>query len=128
MRQPLIAPTTLPDGASKSIAYQAWVLDKQFDSITKAWERTGLSWPEWSANALTRINETENYAEGSLELMLSVWPRGRTGKTRLSFRIYPETLAAFQKLAQDNNGTIQGVIANCFAMEAAAGYEQSPKR
>ena len=44
MRQPLIAPTTLPDGASKSIAYQAWVLDKQFDSITKAWERTGLSW------------------------------------------------------------------------------------
>ena len=105
---------------SPSVAYQAWVLDTQHKLIVNARESSHLSWPEWATRALERIQKMENANPDEIEFLLSAWPRGRKGKTRLSFRVQPATLSTMQELAETHNGTIQGLIAHCFFIEALA--------
>lgn len=106
--------------SSNSIAYQAWVLDTQHNLIIAAREASGLSWPEWAARALERLQRMEDDSPDEVEFLLSAWPRGRKGKTRLSFRVLPVTLSTMQALAETHKGTIQGLIAHCFFIEALA--------
>ncbi|WP_417546457.1 hypothetical protein [Marinobacter sp.] len=121
MRKPLVSNVPIPGSqGAKSVAYQAWIMEYQYQAVTEAWGSSNIGWPEWTANALSRLYDAEKETPGTIKLLLSSWPRGRKGKKRLSFRLSPETLSHYQKLATDNNGTIQGLLAHGLYIEAMA--------
>lgn len=100
-----------------SVPYQVWLEVSQIELIRKAHAQSGLSWPAWTQNAISRLSRE---SDEEIESLLGSWQSQRADKSLMSFRVLPSTLREAQKLAEKHSGTVQAVFAHAHFMEALA--------
>lgn len=101
MRKPLVSNVPIPGSqGAKSVAYQAWIMEYQYQAVTEAWGSSNIGWPEWTANALSRLYDAEKETPGTIKLLLSSWPRGRKGKKGCRSDFRPKLCLIIKSLPQ----------------------------
>ncbi|MBA1280294.1 hypothetical protein [Stutzerimonas stutzeri] len=101
-----------------SVTYQVSLEPDVITAVRDSFDRSGLTWPEWTEEALARLLR-ESHEE--LQNLLSNYkPTSRAGKKILPFRVYPATLKRIRTLATSYESTAQAVLTHAFFMHSLA--------